>query len=75
MSPYSSYSDGGHEGRRLPSEPYDTIQHGAAPAMPLEPIDSVEGALDVADFQAKTTTLRYVHDEIFGSLRNELHGA
>lgn len=31
---------------------------------------SVETALDAADRQAQTTTLRYSHDELFGSLRN-----
>lgn len=37
---------------------------------------SVEAALDAADRQAKTTRLRYSHDEVFGSIREGLrkHG-
>ena len=35
----------------------------------------VESALDAADRQAATTTLRYSHDEVFGSIREGLlHG-
>ena len=35
----------------------------------------VESALDAADRQAATTTLRYSHDEVFGSIRKGLrHG-
>lgn len=30
---------------------------------------NVEAALDVADLQAETTSLRYTHDEVFGSIR------
>lgn len=33
---------------------------------------TVETALDAADRQAQTTSLRYTHDEMFGSLRNAL---
>ncbi len=33
---------------------------------------SVEHALDEADMQAFTTTLRYTHDEVFGAMRNGL---
>ena len=49
--------------------------HGAVAAMPLDSGDSVEVALDVADFQAETTMLRYSHDEVFSSLRDGLSGA
>ena len=31
---------------------------------------SIESALDAADRQAATTSLRYTHDEVFGSLRD-----
>lgn len=75
MSLYSSYSDGGHEGCRLPLEHLVDTQHETAAAMPLDSGDSVEVALDVADFQAETTMLRYSHDEIFSSLRDGLRGA
>lgn len=30
---------------------------------------NVEDALDAADAQAETTSLRYSHDEVFGSIR------
>lgn len=33
---------------------------------------SVEDALDAADLQAKTTTLRYSHDDVFSSIREGL---
>jgi len=33
---------------------------------------SVEAMLDAADRQAASTTMRYSHDEVFGSLREEL---
>lgn len=33
---------------------------------------AVEQALDAADKQAKTTSLRYSHSEVFGSLRKGL---
>lgn len=33
---------------------------------------SVEKALDAADRQAATTTLRYTHDEVFDSIRGVL---
>ncbi len=33
---------------------------------------TVEGALDAADRQAATTSLRYTHDEIFNSIRKGL---
>ena len=36
---------------------------------------SVEAMLDAADRQAASTTMRYSHDEVFGSLREELHRA
>ncbi len=34
---------------------------------------TVETALDAADLQAATTSLRYTHDEVFGSIREGLH--
>lgn len=33
---------------------------------------TVESALDAADRQAATTTTRYTHDEVFGSIRKGL---
>lgn len=33
---------------------------------------TVETALDAADLQAATTSLRYTHDEVFGSIREGL---
>lgn len=36
---------------------------------------SVEDALDAADLQASTTSLRYTHDEVFGSIRKGLRRA
>ena len=33
---------------------------------------SVEFALDAADRQAATTSLRYTHEEVFGSIREGL---
>lgn len=33
---------------------------------------TVESALDAADLQAETTSLRYTHDEVFGSIREGL---
>ena len=33
---------------------------------------NVESALDAADRQASTTSLRYSHDEVFGSIREGL---
>ena len=35
---------------------------------------SVESALDAADRQAATTSLRYSHDQVFGSIRESLRG-
>lgn len=36
---------------------------------------SVESALDAADIQAETTSLRYSHDEVFSSIREGLRCA
>lgn len=36
---------------------------------------SIDAALDAADIQAETTTLRYTHDEVFGSIREGLRRA
>ena len=36
---------------------------------------SIETALDAADLQAATTTKRYTHDEVFGSIRKGLGNA
>lgn len=32
----------------------------------------IEAALDVADHQAESTPVRYTHEEVFGSVRNNL---
>lgn len=34
--------------------------------------ETVENALDVADRQARSMSLRYTHDEVFGSVREML---
>ena len=36
--------------------------------------ETVENALDAADRQAATMSLRYSHDEVFGSVRSMLNG-
>lgn len=53
--------------------------YGSMVVMSMEQFEhingSVESALDAADRQAATTTLRYSHDEVFGSIREGLrHG-
>lgn len=53
--------------------------YGSMVVMSLEQFEhingNIEGALDAADRQAATTTLRYSHDEVFGSIREGLsHG-
>lgn len=37
--------------------------------------ESVEQALDVADRLAASMPVRYEHDEVFGSIREMLHGS
>ncbi len=37
--------------------------------------ESVEQALDVADRLAASMPVRYSHDEVFGSIREMLHGS
>lgn len=54
--------------------------YGSMVVMSIEQFEylngSVEAALDAADDQAENTTLRYTHDEVFGSIRKGLrHGA
>lgn len=50
--------------------------YGSMVVMSIEQFEhingSVESALDAADRQAATTTLRYSHDEVFGSIREGL---
>ena len=50
--------------------------YGSMVVMSLEQFEhingSVESALDAADRQAATTSLRYSHDEVFGSMREGL---
>lgn len=50
--------------------------YGSMVVMSLEQFEHVNGrverALDAADRQAATTTLRYTHDEVFGSMREGL---
>ena len=36
---------------------------------------TVDAALDAADIQAQTMSLRYTHDEVFGSIRQGLRRA
>ncbi len=47
--------------------------YGSMVVMSMQQFDrlngSVEDALDAADAQAETTSLRYSHDEVFGSIR------
>ena len=46
---------------------------GSMVVMSIEQYESmssgIERALDAADRQAETTSLRYTHDEVFGSIR------
>ena len=50
--------------------------YGSMVVMSLEQFDhlngSIDAALDAADRQAATTSLRYTHDEVFGSIRKGL---
>lgn len=53
--------------------------YGSMVVMSIEQFDhingSVEAALDAADRQAATTSLRYTHEEVFGSIWEGLtHG-
>ena len=53
--------------------------YGSMVVMSMEQLEhingSVDSALDAADRQAATTSLRYTHDEVFGSIREGLrHG-
>ena len=36
-------------------------------------VDSVEAALDVADYQAEATKKRLKHEDVFGALRSKLN--
>lgn len=53
--------------------------YGSMVVMSMDQYESltgnVEAMLDAADRQAALTTMRYSHDEVFGSLREELHRA
>lgn len=53
--------------------------YGSMVVMTIEQFErlngSVEAALDAADVQAETTSLRYSHDEVFGSVREGLKHA
>lgn len=50
--------------------------YGSMVVMSLEQFEhingSVESALDAADRQAATTSMRYSHEEVFGSIREGL---
>ena len=50
--------------------------YGSMVVMSLEQFEhvngSIEAALDAADRQAATTSQRYTHDEVFGSIRKGL---
>ena len=37
-------------------------------------IDCIESKLDEADLEAKTTSERYTHDEVFSKVRRKLNG-
>ena len=51
--------------------------YGSMVVMSIEQFDringSVDAALDAADVQASTTSLRYTHEEVFGSIREGLN--
>lgn len=53
--------------------------YGSMVVMTIEQFErlngSVDAALDAADVQAETTSLRYSHDEVFGSVREGLKRA
>lgn len=50
--------------------------YGSMVVMSMEQFEHINGsvgsALDAADRQAATTSLRYAHDEVFGSIREGL---
>lgn len=50
--------------------------HGSMVVMSVEQFEHINGgvefALDAADRQAATTSLRYTHEEVFGSIREGL---
>lgn len=52
--------------------------YGSLVVMSIEQFEHINGtveqALDEADTQAATTTLRYTHDEVFDSIRKGLAG-
>ena len=52
--------------------------YGSMVVMSVEQFEHINGnvefALDAADRQAATTSLRYSHDEVFGSMREGLRG-
>jgi hypothetical protein len=41
----------------------------------LHEVEVVESKLDAADVQAMSMATRYGHDQVFGSIREDLHGA
>lgn len=51
--------------------------YGSMVVMSIEQFEringTVESALDAADRQASTTTVRYSHEDVFGSIRKGLH--
>ena len=51
--------------------------YGSMVVMSIEQFDringSVDAALDAADVHASTTSLRYTHEEVFGSIREGLN--
>lgn len=53
--------------------------YGSMVVMSLEQFEHINGpvdeALDAADMQAENTSLRYTHNEVFGSIRKVLHDA
>lgn len=52
--------------------------YGSMVVMSIEQFEHINGgverALDAADVQAATTSLRYTHDEVFDSVREGLRG-
>ena len=53
--------------------------YGSMVVMSIDQFDrmngTVDAALDAADIQAQTMSLRYTHDEVFGSIRQGLRRA
>ena len=51
--------------------------YGSMVVMSIEQFEhingSIEQSLDEADLQAATTTMRYNHEDVFGSIRKGLH--